>query len=149
MIGLASNSLQAFSTISRASTSDVASLLSSDKNDTIESKTSSVKKQNLSTSDSENNIIKSIKNLEESIKSNKNSKSIIQESIDDKIKKILQKDLATDSDIETSLNYSQEDNDNKYQEIFSNSNIQTKPGQKQDTKNLKDKKKFFSSYMQF
>ena len=62
---------------------------------------------------------------------------------------VLQKDLATDSDLETSLNYSQEDNDNKYQEIFSNSMVSPKKQGKEDTKNLKDKKKFFSNYLQF
>jgi hypothetical protein len=92
----------------------------------------------------------SIRNLEDSLKPSKESNGKIQESIDDKIKKIIKKDLATDSDLETSLNYSQEDNDNKYQEIFSNSNIQTKPGnEKPEVKNLKDKKKFFNNYMQF
>jgi hypothetical protein len=71
-------------------------------------------------------------------------------SIDDKIKKILQKDLATDTDLETSLNYSQEENENKYQEIFSNSNLTPKNNAKpNDSKNLKDKKKFFNNYLQF
>jgi hypothetical protein len=71
------------------------------------------------------------------------------ESIDDKIKKVLQKDLATDSDLETSLNYSQEDNDNKYQEIFSNSLASPKKTTNDDSKNLKDKKKFFNNYLHF
>jgi len=71
-------------------------------------------------------------------------------SIDDKIKKILQNDLATDTDLETSLNYSQEENENKYQEIFSNSNVTPKNNAKSnDSKNLKDKKKFFNNYLQF
>jgi hypothetical protein len=71
------------------------------------------------------------------------------ETIDDKIKKVLQKDLATDSDLETSLNYSQEDNDNKYQEIFSNYIVSPKKISKDDSKNLKDKKKFFNNYLHF
>ena len=71
------------------------------------------------------------------------------ESFDDKIKKVLQKDLATDSDLETSLNYSQEDNDNKYQEIFSNSIVSAKNPSKDDSRNLKDKKKFFNNYLAF
>jgi hypothetical protein len=71
-------------------------------------------------------------------------KSIRQESIDEKIKKVLKKDLASDSDLETSLNYSQEDNDNKYQEVFSNSVM--KGG---DNSGNKNKKKFFNNYLQF
>jgi hypothetical protein len=67
------------------------------------------------------------------------------ESFEDKIKKVLQKDLATDSDLETSLNYSQEDNDNKYQEIFSNSVNSSK----KDQTNTKYKKKFFNNYLHF
>ena len=133
-------------------TSDVASLLSSDKADTAKSGSNSPKKIQSPTSDSESmgDLKQSIRNLEESLKPNKNTNGKNPESIDDKIKKILQKDLATDSDLETSLNYSQEDNDNKYQEIFSNSNVQAKSGQaKPDVKNLKDKKKFFNNYMQF
>ena len=68
------------------------------------------------------------------------------ETFDDKVKKILQKDLATDSDLETSLDYGQEDTNNKYHEIFSNSGVSPK---KEDVANLKDKKKFFNNYLQF
>ena len=71
------------------------------------------------------------------------------ESFDDKVKKILEKDLATDSDLETSLNYSQEDNDNKYQEIFSNSVDTAKKEERKDMKQMKDKQKFFNNYLQF
>ena len=71
------------------------------------------------------------------------------ESIDDKIKKILQKDLATNSELDTDLNYSQEDNENKYQEIFSNSIISPTKISNDDSKNLKDKKKFFNNYLHF
>ena len=74
--------------------------------------------------------------------------------IDNKIKNILKKDLATDSDLETSLNYKQ---DNKYQEIFSNSNIeQSKPNvlieqskQSLGSTNDKSKQSFFNNYLQF
>jgi hypothetical protein len=88
---------------------------------------------------------KSLKKLDENL--NNNPKV---ETFDDKIKKILQKDLATDSDIETSLNYSQEENDNKYQEIFSNS-VSIKKGSSNDneTQNTKQKNKFFNKYLQF
>lgn len=66
--------------------------------------------------------------------------------LDDKLKHILKKDLATDSDIETSLNYSQEENSGRYQEIFSNSNVE-KP--KLDNSKDKNKNKYFNNYMQF
>lgn len=65
--------------------------------------------------------------------------------IDNKIKNILKKDLATDSDLETSLNYKQ---DNKYQEIFSNSNIEQSK-QSLGTTNDKSKQSFFNNYLQF
>jgi hypothetical protein len=132
-------------------TSDVASLLSSDKKSTSTGKSSeeSIKNNDSESSTSVENIQQSIRNLEESIKQqNKDFPNKPEQSIEDKIKKILQKDLATDSDLETSLNYSQEDNDNKYQEIFSNSNVQ-KNQPIQENKNSKDKKKFFNNYMQF
>lgn len=87
--------------------------------------------------------------------------------IDNKIKNILKKDLATDSDLETSLNYKQ---DNKYQEIFSNSNIEqslTESKILQSKQNVgstilgthkvsnieqskdKSKQQFFNNYLQF
>ena len=65
--------------------------------------------------------------------------------IDNKIKNILKKDLATDSDLETSLNYKQ---DTKYQEIFSNSNIEQSK-QSLGSTNNKSKQSFFNNYLQF
>lgn len=62
--------------------------------------------------------------------------------IDDKIINILHKDLGSDSDIETSLNYSMEANEKEYKEIFSNSVV--KP---QKSNNNNDKKKFFNNYL--
>ena len=97
-------------------------------------------------SDDTSDIKQSIKGFEKALEPSKNDKP---ETFDDKIKKILQKDLATDSDLETSLNYSQEDNENKYQEIFSNSNISPKKDLKKDNKSSKDKQKFFNNYLQF
>jgi hypothetical protein len=91
-----------------------------------------------SNSDSISEVKQSIKKMEEHIiKQN--------ESIDEKIKNILQKDLASDTDLETSLNYSHEDNDKNYQEIFTNDKnlISAKPDA-----NTKDKK-YFDSYLQF
>lgn len=77
------------------------------------------------------------KNIKENSKKNSNNKTGGSDKIDNKIKTILKKDLATDSDLETSLNYKQ---DNKYLEIFSNSNIEP----------VNDKsKKMFNNYLQF
>jgi hypothetical protein len=69
--------------------------------------------------------------------------------LDDKLKNILSKDLnVNDSDMETSISYSQEKDKNNYQEIFSNSatgqNAPVAP--KNDSL---DKKKFFNKYLQF
>jgi hypothetical protein len=74
---------------------------------------------------------------------NNNTNNVTSNNLDQKLKTILKKDLATDSDLETSLNYSQEDNNDKYQEIFSNSNVE------KTKDNAKDKKKFFNNFMQF
>jgi hypothetical protein len=70
-------------------------------------------------------------------------------SLDDKLKNILSKDLnVNDSDMETSISYSQEKDKNNYQEIFSNS--ATGPNAPPAPKNESlDKKKFFNKYMQF
>jgi hypothetical protein len=70
-------------------------------------------------------------------------------SLDDKLKNILSKDLnVNDSDMETSISYSQEKDKNNYQEIFSNS--ATGPNAPPVPKNESlDKKKFFNKYMQF
>jgi len=70
-------------------------------------------------------------------------------SLDDKLKNILSKDLnVNDSDMETSISYSQEKDKNNYQEVFSNS--ATGPNAPPAPKNESlDKKKFFNKYMQF
>jgi hypothetical protein len=143
--------------------SDIASILSSDnkgkKESVLESSSSETSDTNtkadsssssdgLSDSDLKNSIKKFEATLNASVKPELKS-SFKVETIDDKIKKVLQKDLATDSDLETSLNYSQEDNDNKYQEIFSNSIVSPKKISKDVSKNLKDKKKFFNNYLHF
>ena len=72
--------------------------------------------------------------------------------IDEKIKKILEKDLGA-SDIETSLSYRAETNDKEYQEIFANSMIQ-QPDKNQNQiggHSIKDstmnKRKFFNNYL--
>ena len=129
---------------------DIASILSS--NSTSDKSDKSNKSNN--DSDSLASLARSIKQFEQVLnpesKLNKaESFDDKVESFDDKIKKVLQKDLATDSDLETSLNYSQEDNDNKYQEIFSNSIVSAKNPSKDDSRNLKDKKKFFNNYLAF
>ena len=101
----------------------------------------------LSVSDLKESIKKFEATLNANINNVKPEYSSKVEIIDDKIKEILQKDLATDSELETSLNYSQEDNDNKYQEIFSNSIVS--PKKITNAKNLKDKNKFFNNYLHF
>ncbi len=120
-------------------------LKSSTSSDNLSANTSAKNK-----SDEMSDLKQSIKGFEKALNPSKNDKPA---TFDDKIKKILQKDLATDSDLETSLNYSQEENENKYQEIFSNSNVSPKPNsnniQKKDTKTSKDKQKFFNNYLQF
>lgn len=64
-------------------------------------------------------------------------------SFDDKLKAILKKDLATDSEMETSLNYTPENNDKGYLDVFSNSNVVPKKA----TNESKDKNKFFGKFM--
>jgi hypothetical protein len=127
--------------INQNNESDTSSMNSimSDSSDT--KRKLSIKKSSTSSKKSNNSEI--IQDFKKALEPNKN------ESFDDKVKKILEKDLATDSDLETSLNYSQEDNDNKYQEIFSNSIDSTKKEEKKETKQLKDKQKFFNNYLQF
>jgi len=103
--------------------------LTQNKNILISSETSDlgdikVNNKNKKKSDSEKNINK--KKIYNSEKNDPNS-------FDNKIKMILSKDLASDSDYETSINYSQ--NNGNYQEIFSNSNISNK--------------KMFNNYLQF
>jgi hypothetical protein len=71
-----------------------------------------------------------INNIESIGKNNK----VEENTLDNKIKKILQKDLGTDSDIETALNY----NNTNFQEIFSNS---------VDKGDNTDKNKFFKNYL--
>jgi len=109
--------------------------------DSSDTKKRSTMKNSTTSTNANNSEIKI--NLNKAIESKKS------ETFDDKVKKILEKDLATDSDLETSLNYSQEDNDNKYQEIFSNSLISPKKDDKKDNKQFKEKQKFFNNYLQF
>jgi hypothetical protein len=137
-------------------TSSLNSVMSSASEQAINKKISSAVRSNSSAtsddisakkkSDEMSEIKQSIKGFEKALGPSKNDKP---ETFDDKIKKILQKDLATDSDLETSLNYSQEDNENKYQEIFSNSNITPKKDLKKDNKSSINKNKFFNNYLQF
>jgi hypothetical protein len=72
--------------------------------------------------------------------------------VDDKIKKILEKDLG-ETDLETSLSYRPETNDKDYQEIFANS-LAPQPSKNQSAggnNSIKDtsknKRKFFSNYL--
>lgn len=103
----------------------------------INSDSSSLTINNSVTSSINNNSLSNT--IENSVNSYKKSLNPNSE-FDEKIKNILKKDLASDSDIETSLNYSQEENESKYQEIFSNNGNKT-----QQIK--KDKTKFFKEYL--
>jgi len=120
-------------------TSSIDSIMSNS-SDTL--KRSTMKKSSSSNKSNNSETIKDIVNALEPKKIN---------TLDDKVKKILEKDLATDSDLETSLNYSQEENDNKYQEIFSNSLVSPKKDINKDNKQLinKQKNNFFNNYLQF
>ena len=134
-----------------ATSSDMTSLL----------KTSKTNKQNMSTSDIANTIAESIKKFEDTASKTDNKppvptihdvhkiteskkQSFNNETFDDKIKKILKKDLATDSELETSINYNQDNN--KYQEIFSNSHIETKVNTINNN-SVKNKNNFFNNYL--
>ena len=91
-----------------------------------------------STSSSNSNKIEkneSKKTESKKTESKKEYNSTTDKSIDEKMKQLLAKDLVTDSDLETSLNYNQ-----KYQEVFSNSN---------EVNENKDNSKLFSNYLQF
>jgi hypothetical protein len=81
--------------------------------------------------------------------------------VDDKIRKVLEQDLG-ETDIETSLSYKPERNENDYQEIFANSaeirqhnNIEQKAGNNNNTltarekDTVKNKRKFFNNYLNF
>jgi bacterioferritin (cytochrome b1) len=70
------------------------------------------------------------------------------ETIDTKIKNILKKDLIMDTDLETSLNYSQEDNDQKYLQIFSNT-VAPVQLNNNNNNNKNTNKKYFNNYLQF
>ena len=82
--------------------------------------------------------------------SNKNKKG--GGDVDEKIKKILEKDLG-ETDLETSLSYRPETNEKDYQEIFANSNgaQPAKNNQTGGNNSIKDssknKRKFFSNYL--
>jgi len=76
------------------------------------------------------------------------------ETIDDKIKNILEKNLG-ETDLNTSLSYRPETNEKDYQEIFSN-NVGGGGTDKNETKNdtkekdsSKSKRKFFNNYLNF
>ena len=56
-----------------------------------------------------------------------------------------------DTDLETSLNYSQEDNDQKYLQIFSNTGapVQQQHNNNNNNNNNNKNKKYFNNYLQF
>jgi hypothetical protein len=81
------------------------------------------------------------------------------ESIDDKIKNILEKNLG-ETDLNTSLSYRPETNEKDYQEIFSNNvgdpnvvvknnNNNTAGNDTKEKDSSKSKRKFFNNYLNF
>ena len=143
---------------------------------TIGSKILDIMKKSESDSDSESNL-KNIQNRQSSTSSDSSSSdlpkanilankapqeratnphfsqttTVAASSLDEKLKHILKNDLA-DSDLETSLNYDQEADKSKYQEIFSNSNTPQKTNTlkpSNNDKDMKNKSKFFNTFYQF
>lgn len=117
-----------------------------------------LKSDNISNTSSDTPLTKITKNITEShIKKSQNT----QEgglSIDEKIKKVLEKDLG-ESDVETSLSYNPEKDDSKYQEIFANTDDAKNHTQNnaqnggnpsvKEKETIKNKRKFFSNYLTF
>jgi hypothetical protein len=96
-------------------------------------------------------MTKATKNITDSNTSPENSENYKSKNIDDKIKNILEKDLG-ETDIDTSLSYRPETNDNKYQEIFSNNQNggpSSPVGNNTNKDSSKSKRKFFNNYLNF
>jgi len=96
-------------------------------------------------------MTKATKNISDSNTSPENSENYKSKNIDDKIKNILEKDLG-ETDIDTSLSYRPETNDNKYQEIFSNNHNggpASPVGNNTNKDSSKSKRKFFNNYLNF
>ena len=137
------------------SNSNTSSSTSSTSDSNVAYMNSNKNKHNIIGGNASNNINNVNNNASNNINNNNNVNNNVNNNannenqsvtIDDKIKNILKKDLASDSDFETSLNYSQ---DNKYQEIFSNSNLKSDNNNKDKNNTSQDKKKFFNNYLQF
>ena len=103
-------------------------------------------------SDTQTNLLEELtyNNTKELYKNKKLSK---EESIDSKIKNILEKDLK-ETDLDISLSYKPEESEN-YQEVFSNSTNKSKKSEihnsinTADRNDLKKKNKFFNNYLSF
>jgi hypothetical protein len=96
-------------------------------------------------------MTKATKNISDSNTSPENSENYKSKNIDDKIKNILEKDLG-ETDIDTSLSYRPETNENKYQEIFSNNQNggpASPVGNNTNKDSSKSKRKFFNNYLNF
>jgi len=109
--------------------------------DTSELSLSNIKPRNNTTSESKTSEVSKMKSKQESIK----------QTIDDKIKNILEKNLG-ETDLNTSLSYRAETNEKDYQEIFSNNAgggvvIDNKKNSEKDSS--KSKRKFFNNYLNF
>lgn len=122
-------------------------------------KSSYVTPKSNKTSDSNDTpLTKATKDISSEVNNKHNSLEMkTKESIDDKIKNILEKNLG-ETDLNTSLSYRPETNEKDYQEIFSNNvvdpNVTVKNNNTvgNDTKekdSSKSKRKFFNNYLNF
>jgi hypothetical protein len=97
-------------------------------------------------------MTKATKTLSDSSSDSDKTKKVGGTDVDEKIKKILEKDLG-ETDLETSLSYRPETNDKDYQEIFANSlapqplKNQSAGGNNSIKDTSKNKRKFFSNYL--
>ena len=114
-------------------------------------------KSNKTSETNDTPLTRATKNLTSDVPKQHNSLEMkTKESIDDKIKHILEKNLG-ETDLNTSLSYRPETNEKDYQEIFSNNvadpNVQMKNQTAgNDTKekdSSKSKRKFFNNYLNF
>lgn len=109
-------------------------------------------RNNIKISDTQSNLLEELTN-NNTKELHQSKKSTKEESIDSKIKNILEKDLK-ETDLDISLSYKPEESEN-YQEVFSNSTNKSKKSEVHDSMNtadrdeLKKKNKFFNNYLSF
>ena len=109
-------------------------------------------RNNIKISDTQSNLLEELTN-NNTRELHQSKKSTKEESIDSKIKNILEKDLK-ETDLDVSLSYKPEESEN-YQEVFSNSTNKSKKSEVHESMNtadredLKKKNKFFNNYLSF